>query len=265
MTYREFRRTDLHNEFYRPMGIPYGIGSGISFMQDCLIGVGLHRSGKDYSERDRRMLSELQPHMLQAYKNSQAVTRLHQETAAYLGALDTLDAAIACLSPQLTIQWMTPSAERVLTAYGLIARRRIDRLCRSLIEWVRAQEALLSSPAEALRPPRPCSIPSATGTLMIRLLRHGSLRLLLLEDHRAAPSLAALAALGLSPRETEILGWVAQGKTNPEIGIILGISPRTAQKHLERIYIKLGVENRHAAITMAMDAMRQERNGKNYD
>jgi DNA-binding CsgD family transcriptional regulator len=46
------------------------------------------------------------------------------------------------------------------------------------------------------------------------------------------------------------LGWVAQGKTNPEIGLILGISRRTVQKHLERIYIKLGVENRTAATAM---------------
>lgn len=61
-----------------------------------------------------------------------------------------------------------------------------------------------------------------------------------------------LAHLGLSPRETEVLGWVIQGKTNPEIGAILGISHRTAQKHLERIYTRLGVENRHAAIRVAI-------------
>ncbi len=56
--------------------------------------------------------------------------------------------------------------------------------------------------------------------------------------------------LGLSPRESEILIWVAQGKTNPEIGMILGIIRRTVQKHLERIYIKLGVENRTAAAAL---------------
>ena len=59
-------------------------------------------------------------------------------------------------------------------------------------------------------------------------------------------------SLGLSKRETEIINWVVQGKTNPEIGIILGISPRTVQKHLERAYKHLGVENRHAAISMAL-------------
>ena len=58
---------------------------------------------------------------------------------------------------------------------------------------------------------------------------------------------AALEPLGLSPREDEVLSWVAYGKTNAEIGTILGMSPRTAQKHLEHIYQKLGVENRTAA------------------
>jgi DNA-binding CsgD family transcriptional regulator len=47
---------------------------------------------------------------------------------------------------------------------------------------------------------------------------------------------------------------VAQGKTNPEIGTILSISPRTVQKHLERVYQRLGVENRHAAMRIVLDA-----------
>jgi DNA-binding CsgD family transcriptional regulator len=56
-------------------------------------------------------------------------------------------------------------------------------------------------------------------------------------------------------------GWreITQGKTNEEIGDILGCSCRTVQKHLERIYIKLGVENRTAAATLATEAARTYR------
>ena len=65
---------------------------------------------------------------------------------------------------------------------------------------------------------------------------------------------AALApALGLTPREAELLSWVVQGKTNPEIGIILGIQLSTVKKHLESIFGKLGVENRTAAVTLALE------------
>lgn len=54
--------------------------------------------------------------------------------------------------------------------------------------------------------------------------------------------------LRLTPREAEVLCWVAQGKTNIEIGCILGVSRRTAQKHLEHIFRKLSVRTRTAAV-----------------
>ena len=52
-----------------------------------------------------------------------------------------------------------------------------------------------------------------------------------------------LESLGLTPREAEVLFWVAQGKTNPEIGIITGVKLTTVKKHLESVYLKLGVDN----------------------
>jgi DNA-binding CsgD family transcriptional regulator len=56
----------------------------------------------------------------------------------------------------------------------------------------------------------------------------------------------------LTAREAEVLRWVAAGKSDAQIGAILGISPRTAQKHLQRLYEKLGVENRTAAAMRAL-------------
>ena len=57
----------------------------------------------------------------------------------------------------------------------------------------------------------------------------------------------------LTPREREVLSWLMHGKTNAEIAMILEIKPATVNKHLERIYPKLGVENRTAAISFASD------------
>jgi DNA-binding NarL/FixJ family response regulator len=62
-----------------------------------------------------------------------------------------------------------------------------------------------------------------------------------------------LEKLGLTPREAEVLFWVSRGKTNGEIGIILAVSSKTAGKHLENIFRKLGVETRTAATRMALD------------
>ena len=58
--------------------------------------------------------------------------------------------------------------------------------------------------------------------------------------------------LRLTRRESQVLLWIAQGKTNREIGQILSLSPRTVNKHLEQVFRKLGVENRTAAAAMAL-------------
>lgn len=70
-----------------------------------------------------------------------------------------------------------------------------------------------------------------------------------------APSAAGLEALGLTPREAEVLSWVAQGKSNPEIATILGIGITTVKKHLEATFTKLGVENRTSAAALALEQM----------
>lgn len=60
------------------------------------------------------------------------------------------------------------------------------------------------------------------------------------------------AAFSLTPREAEVLFWVIKGKTNKDIGDILGTSPRTVNKHLEHVFEKLGAETRTAAANIAM-------------
>jgi DNA-binding NarL/FixJ family response regulator len=60
------------------------------------------------------------------------------------------------------------------------------------------------------------------------------------------------ARLGLTEREAEVLLWISYGKSNADISDVLEISPRTVQKHLERIYEKLGVETRAAAASIAI-------------
>lgn len=71
-----------------------------------------------------------------------------------------------------------------------------------------------------------------------------------------APAAGRLSSrFQLTEREIEVLRWVACGKTNKDIADILGLSPRTVNKHLEHIYVKLGVETRAAATSVALSAM----------
>lgn len=66
-----------------------------------------------------------------------------------------------------------------------------------------------------------------------------------------AGAASRLATASLTPRETEVLSWIAKGKTNRDVGEILGMSPRTVNKHLEHVFEKLGVETRAAAAALA--------------
>lgn len=78
--------------------------------------------------------------------------------------------------------------------------------------------------------------------------------LIVMQETSDACVLEALAhAFGLTAREAEVLYWVVKGKINRDIGDILGTSPATVKKHLERIHAKMGVETRTAAATMALN------------
>jgi Response regulator containing a CheY-like receiver domain and an HTH DNA-binding domain len=66
-------------------------------------------------------------------------------------------------------------------------------------------------------------------------------------------SLEALASLTLTPREAEVLFWISEGKSNQDIGVILGASTGTICKHVEHILDKLNVENRTAAAVIAIE------------
>ena len=68
-------------------------------------------------------------------------------------------------------------------------------------------------------------------------------------------SAVPLQSLGLSPREAQVLLWIAQGKNNEEIGIILGASRNTIKKHVLRVLEKLGVESRNAAAVRALELL----------
>lgn len=64
-----------------------------------------------------------------------------------------------------------------------------------------------------------------------------------------------LLRLGLTPRAAETLLWVAQGKTNGDIAIILNITESTVKKHMLEVFAKLGVETRGAATLRALEAL----------
>jgi DNA-binding CsgD family transcriptional regulator len=99
---------------------------------------------------------------------------------------------------------------------------------------------------------------AASEQLIVSRLRRGAQgeELLLIQCKAGSPGPAALMqAFRLTPREADVLYWVALGKTNRDIADILGMSPRTANKHLEHVFEKLGVETRTSAARMALNVV----------
>jgi DNA-binding response OmpR family regulator/DNA-binding CsgD family transcriptional regulator len=81
------------------------------------------------------------------------------------------------------------------------------------------------------------------------------LALLRLEQHNSSWGPTALRTLGLTPREAEVLYWITEGKTNPEISTILDTTLHTIKKHNNKLFAKLGVETRMAAARLAMSIL----------
>ena len=61
-----------------------------------------------------------------------------------------------------------------------------------------------------------------------------------------------ISSKNLTPREFDVLKWVVKGKTNQEIGMELGISQKTVEKHLESVFAKLKVTSRVEAAVLAV-------------
>jgi DNA-binding response OmpR family regulator/DNA-binding CsgD family transcriptional regulator len=141
-----------------------------------------------------------------------------------------------------------------------------DREGRLIFQTLRATHLLykhLANHQPGRLPPELTGVERFTGTagtlLLHRFTEKGddSLTVLYLIEEHAPPGPTELIKLGITPRQAEVLYWIAQSKTNAEIAIILGTSPRTVEKHVEQLLERLAVENRVAAAAQANETLRR--------
>jgi len=192
---------------------------------------GLDAGGNDY------LVKPVLPAELSA--RIRAHLRVARTTHSALAALDTTGMALATFDPDGQVAWATQRASELLDSL------RADTVQR----W---QDWLAGTAESSL------ALPVDDGQLQFqRLGLSGDGRALVRIEHLAAGA-PILPATELTRRELDVLEWVAKGKTNRDIGDILGMSPRTVNKHLEHIYAKLGVETRTAAVAQ-FDRLQQGR------
>jgi DNA-binding CsgD family transcriptional regulator len=252
LTQREFHRLGLYNEFFRKVDVNHQIAIGLPAPAPRVVGIALSRNGSDFSERDRLLLSVLQPHIVQAYRNAESFSQIKREATLILEGLEEIGRGVVLLGPDGGIRLATRLARQWLTSYFGHAALRAKRLPEALQRWVKFQEATVNGSGDVLSALKPLMVEGQEDRLVVRLIPADGGSLLLLEQRHTALRPASLEPLGLSGRESEVLAWVAQGKTDAVIGVILSLSPRTVAKHLEHIYQRLGVENRSAAAAVAL-------------
>jgi DNA-binding response OmpR family regulator/DNA-binding CsgD family transcriptional regulator len=205
---------------------------------------GLEAGGVDYVTKPivvEEMIARIRVHLANA--------RLTQSARA---ALDVSGRYLLAVNGQGKIMWATPQAQKLLSATLAADTEEEFVLPDPIPHWLnQAQQGKAGSKAAAMA--------SFPGNEQLRLQYMGKLGpneflLRLAKDTGADTPAEFSSELGLTTREGEVLSWLSKGKTNRDIAQILGLSPRTVDKHLEQIYSKLGVENRTAAAAIAVNA-----------
>jgi DNA-binding response OmpR family regulator/DNA-binding CsgD family transcriptional regulator len=205
---------------------------------------GLEAGGVDYVTKPivpGELLARIRVHLTNARMAQSART-----------ALDAFGRYLLAVDGAGKVLWCTPQAVRLLTT----ALRDFDAedyvVPDDIRDWLRQATAM--APAS---PPAPLELKTRAPSMRLQLLyvsQIGSDEHLLrvIEGDVGNDQMLLKSRLMITDRESEVLLWIARGKSNRDIAEILSLSPRTVNKHLEQIYTKLGVENRTSAAALAV-------------
>ncbi|QQO13216.1 response regulator [Bradyrhizobium diazoefficiens] len=203
---------------------------------------GLEAGGVDYVTKPivvEEMLARIRVHLTNA--------RMTQSARA---ALDVSGRYLLAVNSVGKIMWATPQAQKLLSETLAADEDFVlpDPMPQRLQQ---VQKGKIGSNAAVMAP---FPVNEQLRLQYMGKLGPNEFLLRLAKDSGAETPAAFSSELGLTTREGEVLSWLSKGKTNRDIAQILGLSPRTVDKHLEQIYSKLGVENRTAAAAIAVNA-----------
>ena len=177
------------------------------------------------------------------------------------GAQAALDAAgrfLLAIDRQGRVLWWTPQAASLLSRHGCAEGVLPEAIWRGIVDQPPGAPRAAPSPSAVPSPTALLSAQAHGASLEVHFVGHVGRDELLL---RVVPAGLATAEallserLSVTPREAEVLLWISRGKADRDVAQILGLSPRTVNKHLEQAYAKLGVENRAAATALVVRAL----------
>jgi DNA-binding CsgD family transcriptional regulator/PAS domain-containing protein len=246
-----FHSLALYKDFYRQIGVEWQVAFTLPARAPLIVGIALTRTHEDFTQREVQLLALARPHLMQAYRNAELRSTRKATLTALEQGLDTLGQHIVVLDLHGRIEFATDGARRLL-GDTLANRRGLPDQMRA---WITEHHDL--RPAA-----EPLILDIAGNTVLVRVLpnkRSDRREVLLLENGTGQLSTDALRGLGLTPREAQALRFVALGHTTTQTATEMRIAPRTVEKHLQRIYEKLGVRTRPEAAATAWAAVGVQR------
>jgi DNA-binding response OmpR family regulator/DNA-binding CsgD family transcriptional regulator len=221
--------------------VPIIFMTGLSDTEHVVM--GLNAGGVDYVTKPinpDELIARMRVHLANA--------RITQSARA---ALDTAGQYLLTIDLQGQLVWATPQVYQLLDGAGATADSiaLTHTISQQLREWI-------SHKPETGRQLPLQQVTQELSVEMLNLIDGKEYLLRLTNPHKPADDTQSLKhQFSVTGREADVLLWIANGKTNREIGQILEMSPRTVNKHLEQIFKKLGVENRTSAAAVAIKCL----------
>src|SRR3984957_13388043 len=221
--------------------VPVIFMTGLTETQDIV--KGLEAGGVEHGTKPvgpDELLARIRVHLANA--------RLANSARA---ALDVSGRYLLATNTSGGVLWCTPQTAKLLgLAFGDFHGEG-DLLPPKVQEWLQKRTLADVKSADTI------VLASDTSPLKLQFSYVGQVApeeilLRLVEGEIENDNLVLKRKLQLTQRESEVLMWIARGKSNRDIAEILSLSPRTVNKHLEQIYSKLGVENRASAAALAV-------------
>lgn len=221
--------------------VPIIFMTGLSDTEHVVM--GLNAGGVDYVTKPinpDELIARMRVHLANA--------RITQSARA---ALDTAGQYLFTIDLHGKLVWATPQVYQLLDGAGATADSiaLTQTISQQLREWI-------SHKPETGRQLPLQQVTEELSVEMLNLIDGKEYLLRLTNPHKPADDTQSLKhQFSVTGREADVLLWIANGKTNREIGQILEMSPRTVNKHLEQIFKKLGVENRTSAAAVAIKCL----------
>jgi DNA-binding CsgD family transcriptional regulator len=250
---KELHALELYTTFFEPVGVEDQLTISWRSADGEGAGIPVSRSRRGFSARERELLDVLRPHLKRLHDRAYERDRARRAIAALDEAARQGGRAVMLLDRREGADLVTGPALDWMRDYFPPNGDPADHLPAPLAEWVRAARGRLNghTGGDLPAPPAPLVLQRGDGRLSISFLpaaEPGEQDALLLEERREGLPENRLRELGLTERESAVMRCADRGLTTIQIALELGNSPRTVDKHFERIHQKLGVPSRAAAL-----------------